>query len=428
MKVAAGNSDWGNAGRSETRFRCGRFLAAWALCFIFLRLAAALSETGPESVTADRSRLQERIEQKKTEFEQIRAEEGSVLEVLGRIDAKLLERNRELERLNEALRRQETDVERTQGQQRTVLESLGRRKEVLASRARALYRWQRGGSPFVLLSGEFSVPQLMRRKRYLEIVLAHDLDLIDGLVREQAELEAVATELQAKRERLRQKRNASVALRASIRSEREEKNKVLYSLRREKRLRARALEELEAAAKKLEEMVTATPVREPVRKETSWPGFAKAQGTLDLPVAGRIIGGFGTRKHPVFNVEVNRRGIDIAAPLGEAIHAVERGTVIFAERFAGYGQMIIIDHGGRYYTVYAHLSELSKTVGDRVRRGEMIATVGDSESFGAPRLYFEIRKDGKPVDPAPWFRPTGNGKGPQAEQKKASLQARRETP
>jgi septal ring factor EnvC (AmiA/AmiB activator) len=84
---------------------------------------------------------------------------------------------------------------------------------------------------------------------------------------------------------------------------------------------------------------------------------------------------------------------------------VEAGTVIFADRFSGYGKMVIVDHGQRYYTVYAHLGEILKDVGATVQKGETIASVGDSDSPKGARLYFEIRKDGKALDPVAWLRP-----------------------
>ena len=90
--------------------------------------------------------------------------------------------------------------------------------------------------------------------------------------------------------------------------------------------------------------------------------------------------------------------------MGEEVRAVERGKIVFADRFSGYGKMIIIDHGERFYTIYAHLSELFKKSGQGVQKGEPIALVGDSDSLRGARLYFEIRKDGKPLDPLAWLR------------------------
>jgi septal ring factor EnvC (AmiA/AmiB activator) len=83
---------------------------------------------------------------------------------------------------------------------------------------------------------------------------------------------------------------------------------------------------------------------------------------------------------------------------------VAPGTILFADWFKGYGNMIILDHGGSYYTLYAHIEDAFKTKGDRVDRGEVIATVGDSASMTGPGLYFEVRHHGKPENPMLWLK------------------------
>jgi len=119
---------------------------------------------------------------------------------------------------------------------------------------------------------------------------------------------------------------------------------------------------------------------------------------------GQVIAPFGKFKHPEFGAEIVRKGIDIDARVGEEIRAVEKGSVVYADRFAGYGKMVIIDHGERYYTIYGHLSEILKKTGDEVKRGEVVGKAGDSDSLAGSKLYFEMRKDGHSVDPLPWFR------------------------
>jgi septal ring factor EnvC (AmiA/AmiB activator) len=121
------------------------------------------------------------------------------------------------------------------------------------------------------------------------------------------------------------------------------------------------------------------------------------------PVKGELLSGFGKTRHREFAAEVFRNGIDIRASLGQDIKAVEKGTVAFADRFAGYGKMIIVDHGERYYTVYAHLSEILKKNGDSVKRGETLGLAGDSDSLAGATLYFELRRRSF-VDPLPWFK------------------------
>ena len=97
-------------------------------------------------------------------------------------------------------------------------------------------------------------------------------------------------------------------------------------------------------------------------------------------------------------------GISIKADRGEPIRAVYAGQTLFSSWFRGFGNLIIIDHGDHYYTVYAHLEELFKSKGDPVETGEVIATVGDSGSLHGAGLHFEIRHHGKPINPMGWIK------------------------
>jgi septal ring factor EnvC (AmiA/AmiB activator) len=122
-----------------------------------------------------------------------------------------------------------------------------------------------------------------------------------------------------------------------------------------------------------------------------------------MPVKGKITEFFGPYTNTKFNIVNFRSGVTIEAERGEPIHAVYKGVTLYADWFKGYGNMIIVDHGDHYYTLYAHAEELFKKKGDPVDAGEVIATVGDSESLMGPGLHFEVRHHGKPVDPAPWI-------------------------
>jgi septal ring factor EnvC (AmiA/AmiB activator) len=102
-----------------------------------------------------------------------------------------------------------------------------------------------------------------------------------------------------------------------------------------------------------------------------------------------------------------RSGIEIQAERGEPIRSVRDGRILFASWFKGYGNMIIIDHGKNYCTVYAHAEELFKQKGDTVLAQEVIATVGDTGSTPGPGLYFEVRHHGKPMNPITWIHHRG---------------------
>jgi septal ring factor EnvC (AmiA/AmiB activator) len=122
------------------------------------------------------------------------------------------------------------------------------------------------------------------------------------------------------------------------------------------------------------------------------------------PVKGKIVSLYGSFRHPQLNVPAFRSGIEIAADRGEPVQSVHSGTIIYASWFKGYGNVLIIDHGSSFYSVYAHLEDVFKSIDNPVEAGEVVATVGDSGALGTPGLYFEIRHHGKPLDPLEWFK------------------------
>jgi septal ring factor EnvC (AmiA/AmiB activator) len=112
--------------------------------------------------------------------------------------------------------------------------------------------------------------------------------------------------------------------------------------------------------------------------------------------------GFGKQKHPRFDTYTVQNGIDIEAAADTPVRAVHEGVVVFADRFRGYGLMVILEHG-RHHTLYAHLAETLVATGQRVPQGSVVGTVGSSGLEGEG-LYFELRTRGKPEDPAGWLR------------------------
>jgi septal ring factor EnvC (AmiA/AmiB activator) len=127
--------------------------------------------------------------------------------------------------------------------------------------------------------------------------------------------------------------------------------------------------------------------------------FAQLRGRLPRPVAGRIIQGYG---------EVRAGGLkwqgDLFATQRNApVRAVSQGRVVYADWLAGLGLLIIIDHGGGYMSLYGHNARLYESVGQQVTAGQTIAESGDSGGSARPELYFEIRKEGRPLDPRPWL-------------------------
>jgi septal ring factor EnvC (AmiA/AmiB activator) len=262
----------------------------------------------------------------------------------------------------------------------------------------------------MIFNGEGSLSYFLRRKHYLETAIGFDRVLVAKLADDSKRKALVQTELTRKKKQLDEQQRAIGLAQQAVKQEAEKRKILLASLRREKDTRLRALKQMEAAAQRLQKMMETIARRSALRSRESpslpstGVGLDAMRGRLDWPVRGQVVAPFGKFKHPEFAAEVVRKGVDIEAPLGEGIQAVEKGRVVYADRFSGYGRMVVVDHGERYYTIYGHLSEIIKKTGDEVRRGEILGRVGDSDSLEGPRLYFELRKDGRSVDPTPWFK------------------------
>jgi septal ring factor EnvC (AmiA/AmiB activator) len=115
---------------------------------------------------------------------------------------------------------------------------------------------------------------------------------------------------------------------------------------------------------------------------------------------------FGRHKHPKFDTYTIQNGIEIQARAESPVGAVHEGSVVFAERFKGYGLMVVVDHGGKHHSLYAHLAEVLVEVGRQVAAGEVLGTVGPGGLDG-PGLYFEMRFQGRPEDPVDWLASRG---------------------
>jgi septal ring factor EnvC (AmiA/AmiB activator) len=377
-----------------------------ALTLLVALLLGAAATLHGASAEKDLEGIKRRIAKEKQGIFRAQRQEGSLLQSLEKIEVELDRKSEALKDANSKLNSITAAMQEKQTQAARLETSMERQRALLRERAVALYRWHRSGSPFMIFNGDVSLSTLLQRKRYLEAAIAYDRELVAELSAEVRAQEQLRQDLAQKQGELNLQRKQLAVARESMRKEGDKKKVLLVSVQREKETRTRALKELEQAALRLQRMIDEL-ARRAVSKPPVIPpgvGLGALYGKLDWPVKGELLSGFGKTRHREFGDEVFRNGIDIGVSAGQEVKAVEKGTVAFADRFAGYGRMIIVDHGERYYTVYAHLSEMLKKSGDTVKRGETLGLAGDSDSLAGAKLYFELRKEGRSVDPVPWFK------------------------
>ena len=344
------------------------------------------------------------------------------------VSTELQEINRSLERkladlggLNRDLQKVESNLDRTERAIKMVAEEANRKKQEIERRLVSLYKAGELGSLRMFFSAA-SFPQMAENIRYMSSILGNDKKIFAEYNIKIEELRGLKVSLEhdmATKERI--KDGISLKKR-EIEQEKDKKFAYLVKVRQDRKGYETSLKELQANAARLQSMIARLealsrrkvssghgkqgnrlrPLAEPPPVPDR--GFASQKGRMALPVRGNIVETYGKHKHPEFNSYTFSKGLSIAAGAGTEIKAIYEGSVIFADYFKGYGNMIIVDHGGGYFSLYAHASKITKKVGAEVARNETLATVGDVDSAKGPMLYFEIRYQGKPVDPAGWVR------------------------
>jgi septal ring factor EnvC (AmiA/AmiB activator) len=272
----------------------------------------------------------------------------------------------------------------------------------LRPRLAALQRMGKVGELRLLVSAP-TLADLVKRRALLGKILASDAATLREAHDVLAEQERLTTERRT--EAARQEAFAAEARerRADATARRDRFRATLSAVRGERQVHERAASEAEAQSRRLAEFIEALP---PSRTGSApYKGFSSLRGRLPRPAGSRIEVGFGRVVDPKFRTVTVQKGVDIAAQRGEDVLAVAPGRVVHAGWFKGYGNLVIVDHGEGFHTLVAHLASMTAAAGEDVDAGALLGTVGDTGSLKGAYLYFEIRDNGKPVDPRPWLAP-----------------------
>jgi septal ring factor EnvC (AmiA/AmiB activator) len=169
-------------------------------------------------------------------------------------------------------------------------------------------------------------------------------------------------------------------------------------------LAAQFMGELQTARQKLQRTLDDAALGTPPAPGTEFAlPLRPFKGDLDWPASGKVVGSFGRQVDLRFHTSVVSNGVRIAAAAATPVTAIHEGTVAYAEPFPGFGTLVIIDHGAVAFSLYGYLADVDVTPGTHVSRGQPVGSVGTALD-GTAALYFELRIDGKPVDPLQWLK------------------------
>lgn len=369
--------------------------------FICLLLASAVSgdelEESRRSLEAIRARIARAagdLEARQAAANSLNDDLKTVEQAMGRLRRRIASLGREVAALAEEAAAKEE--ERAAASAATAV-----LKEKVRQRLAALYK----GGEMGLLRVLFSTASPARRAEeydFLGRVVRRDRELLEDYRRQTAELETALAQL-AELQRRREAALASErANRTTLKEAQALKKSLLAQAQRDEAQLAALLKELQRRAESLATLVKRLE-SEQAREYTEKTGlFAGEKGRLPWPAGGAVRVAFGPGRHPELGTEYDSQGLEIAAATATPIRAVWPGRVIFANPFQGYGNLVIVDHGDSYYTLYAQAARLDKQVGDTVAAGEVLAMSGFE---GRDTFYFEVRHRGTPLDPAAWLAP-----------------------
>jgi septal ring factor EnvC (AmiA/AmiB activator) len=370
---------------------------------LVLALTGALQD-GPRARSAaapafsDEQRLrkvQERRAALEQELRRMRGEEKSLLGEVERLELELALRSEELTGIQITLRRTRAELDATVARVAELEKSLAAARPALARHARALYKL--GDMSYVRLLLSIDRPaDFFRGYRLITTLARRDNARVASF---RADLRAFSAERAALEERTRESvalRNRLAAARRDLDAQRARKTELLTSLVERKELNAAYVDELAQAEIRLVELLSG------LGEGTVEVPLGAFRGSLPWPVEGAVRASFGRRKHPRFDTYTVHNGIEIQAMPDAPVRAVHAGRVVFAERFRGYGLMVVVDHGGKHHSLYAQLADVQVTPGQEVAAGTLVGS-GDPAGPDGPGVYFEMRYQGRPEDPEGWL-------------------------
>ncbi len=330
------------------------------------------------------------------------------------------EANRELRELNRQARDSGAKLARLRKLSRETGANMHAQQELLGRMLRRQYLQGEPDALRLVLARE-NPNDMARQLHYLAYIARARAQLVDGLRKNLAELDRLTREIAEEAEAIVRIAREQATQKKRLESEKRARAQVLTKVSRDIRAQQQQIRVMQNNENRLTRLIDqlARLVQQPQRpqkqagsgKKTrprndnqpvdTGGDFSAMRGSLALPVRGELGGRFGS---PRADGGITWKGVFIAARSGDDVRAVAGGRVVYADWLRGFGNLLIIDHGDSYMTLYANAEALLKQVGEIIRGGDPIATVGNSGGNAESGLYFEMRHAGKPFDPMTWVR------------------------
>lgn len=381
---------------ASTQLCVSAFLQSCILALPVLLLAQQPDRAGTEAMAR---RATERLQALHREADRLASEEKSLLGELRKLEIERAIKSEELRQIEGERAQIEAELTENLERMRQLQEQDLAVRPELRARLVEVYKLGRGRYLRLLLSTS-DLRQVGRASRMVAALAERDRARVESHQRTLEELKQARASLEDRNRRIERLRTGAAQAKAAVERAVIARNELILDIDRRRDLNAQLVGELEAAQQKLQLALRDLASGAPAATDAAMLPLRPFRGDLDWPVAGSVRTRFG---RPAAGRGSSSNGIAIAALEGSPVQAIHEGTVAYADSFGGFGNLVILDHGGRTFSLYGNLLDIAVRKGVHVGRGERIGSVGAGPT-GPSELYFELRVDGQPVDPLQWLR------------------------
>jgi septal ring factor EnvC (AmiA/AmiB activator) len=399
-----------------------KFKTAWLVPIILLASTNFAQEKGTEPVPDNAQTLAAKYREARQTVVEAEAEKRRILGSLYSINQRMKKIGVEKAHLTDELFQVQDDVRSIAKIIAGLETQIQKQRRQLKRRLRALYKLSGEGFLGVVFS-QRSAPELDESLRYLKIVTDNDYKLIRSYQGNLAAHKVQSKKLRAQVERLVGIEKRIKKQELLLTDEHKAKSQVVSELDRHRSASLSRMQSLRSKSQSLKTTGTLAsagsgtgagsgsgaglaatgPSAGDEIDELLKPSIFEQKGQLPPPIIGKVIQDFGLITDDLYKIQLSHKGWLYQAAKGSPVASIFDGTVLFAERLAGYGASVIVDHGDHYYSVYAHISRMKVKTGDSVKRGQVIAEAGSGSRRHGEGIYFEIRHFSEPENPANWI-------------------------
>lgn len=363
--------------------------------------------------------LDDQVQDLQGQIDSSRLEQENWQQVIEDVSAKLKQIQADLDAANARLQSIQTkqaeinaQIAQTQNEIVKMEAYLKTRQDVLNRRVRAIYMHGQLNYLEVIL-GANSFSDFANRVELLKRVIRSDYNLILEIQKQKAAIEAKKSQLEEDKRQLDALAAEAEKTRQEIAKKKAEQQKVLDAAKSNKAAAAQMEQDLNAQLASVRNLIqqrlaAAEAARQAAQQQAasddeggggSDDNYVQGTGAMGWPCSGPITSPFGYRTHPIFGTTIFHAGIDIGVDYGTPIHAADSGVVVYSGWISGYGNAVIIDHGGGISTLYGHNQSLAVSEGQSVSKGSVIAYAGSTGNSTGPHCHFEVDVNGSPVNP-----------------------------